>query len=115
LNWNYLRKLSRGFGAQKVNLDPYLKAFDKISNDGAVKNDDKWQYQAYKLIRKLRGYGFNKLIKFNEMNEGDAEILRIEKTVGRMTEILKIRGEYSRRITAVRNALWRKVFHLNNS
>lgn len=115
LNWNYLRKLSRGFGAQKVNLDPYLKAFDKISNVGAKKKEDKWQYQAYKFIRKLRGYGFKKLMKFNEMNEGNAEILRIEKTLGRLTEILKIRGEYDRRISAVNNAPWRKVFHLNNS
>ena len=28
LSWKYLRKLNRGFGAQKVGLEPYLKAFE---------------------------------------------------------------------------------------
>lgn len=109
LNWNYLRKLSRGFGAQKVSLDPYLKESDKITVNGKLNKENKWQYQAFSLIRKLRGYGFKKLIKFNELNEGDEETLRIEKTIGRLNEILKIRGEYNKRILAVNKAPWRKV------
>ena len=109
LNWNYLRKLSRGFGAQKVSLDPYLKAFDKTTSNGKLKRETKWQYQAFRLIKKLRGYGFKKLIRFSELNEGDEEILRIEKTIGRLSEILKIRGEYNKRILTVKEAQWKKV------
>lgn len=109
LNWNYLRKLSRGFGAQKVSLDPYLKASEKITANGKLNKENRWQFQAFSLIRKLRGYGLKKLMKFNELNEGDDETLRIEKTIGRLSEILKVRGEYNKRILSVNKAPWRKV------
>jgi len=105
LNWNYLRKLNRGFGAQKVDFDPYLKIDEKPTGF-----KQKWQYQVIKLIGKLRGYGLKKLLKFNKTIEGDAEILRIEKSLGRLRELFKIRGEYNKRIISVRNAKWRKVF-----
>lgn len=109
LSWNYLRRLNRGFGAQKVSLDPYLKAFDRFSDSEFESKENNWQYQAIMTIKKLRGYGFKKLIRFNQPNEGDADILRIEKTIGRLTEILKIRKEYGKRISAVRDARWREV------
>jgi len=104
LKWEYLRKLSRGFGAQKVNLDPYLISTESASD----KNSHKWQYQAFRLLKKLRGYGFTKLVKFKNYPEGDPEILRIEKTLGRLIELLKIRGEYNERIKSVGEAAWRK-------
>lgn len=105
LKWEYLRKLSRGFGAQKVNLDPYLIA----SDSGSDKTGQKWQYQVYRLMNKLRGYGFKKLLKFKNYPEGDPDILRIEKTLGRLTELLKIRGKYDERIKSVREAAWREI------
>jgi len=105
LKWEYLRKLSRGFGAQKVNLDPYLIATDS----GSDKTGQKWQYQVYRLMNKLRGYGFKKLLKFKNYPEGDSDILRIEKTLGRLTELLKIRGKYDERIKSVREAAWRAI------
>jgi len=106
LRWNYLRKLNRGFGAQKVDFDPYLKVFDEKSNGFS----QKWQYQAVKLIGKLRGYGLRKLINFNKSIEGDPDILRIEKSLGRLKELFKIRGKYNKRIDSIRNAKWRKIF-----
>jgi len=111
LKWEYLRKLSRGFGAQKVNLDPYL-----ISNQNSSdKNLQKWHYHAFSLMKKLRGYGFTKLMKFKNYPEGDPEILRIEKTLGRLTEILKIRGEYDKRMNSVRDASWRNKDQIKKS
>ena len=111
LKWEYLRKLSRGFGAQKVNLDPYL-----ISNQNSSdKNLQKWHYHAFSLMKKLRGYGFTKLMKFKNYPEGDPEILRIEKTLGRLTEILKIRGEYNKRMNSVREASWRNKDQIKKS
>ncbi len=105
LKWEYLRKLSRGFGAQKVNLDPYLIA----SDCGSDKTGQKWQNQVFRLMNKLRGYGFKKLSKFSNYPEGDPDILRIEKTLGRLTELMKIRGKYDERIKSVREAAWREI------
>ncbi len=106
LDWSYLRRLNRGFGAQKVDFDPYLKVFDSEP----INFKQKWHYQAIKLIGKLRGYGLKKLLRFNKTLEGDPEILRIEKSLGRLRELFKIRGEYNKRINSIRNAKWRKVF-----
>lgn len=105
LSWKYLRKLSRGFGAQKVDFDAYLKALDGVDDP-----EISWHLQSVRLIRKIRGYGFRKLIRFKDTSEGDADILRMEKSIGRLTELLKIRGNYTKRIRQIRNAGWRKVF-----
>ncbi|MBL8005910.1 MAG: glycosyltransferase family 2 protein [Ignavibacteria bacterium] len=105
LTWDYLRKLSRGFGAQKIDFDPYLNVLEKRNN---TDSDNKWHIQALRLIGKLRGYGLRKLISFNNSPAGDNETLRIEKTIGRLKELLKIRSEYNRRIQIVETAKWRK-------
>lgn len=113
LAWKYLRKLNRGFGAQKVDFDPYLKVFEEGLNDNKNSKKQNWQTEALMLIKKLRGYGFRKLIKFNSSPEGDSDILRIEKSLGRLQKLLKIRGKYDERIKLVKNASWRKVFSVN--
>lgn len=110
LNWNYLRKLNRGFGAQKVDFDAYLKAFDPEPTSFNQSLKRKWHYQSIMLLKKLRGYGLKKLIKFRNLCEGDSEILRIEKSIGRLYELLRIRNQYSMRIQSVKNASWRKIF-----
>jgi len=114
LSWEYLRKLSRGFGAQKVDFDAYLKVFDPEPTSFNQSLKQKWHYQSIKLLKKLRGYGIKKLLTFRNTCEGDSEILRIEKSIGRLNELLKIRSKYTRRMKSVRNASWRKIFSPNN-
>lgn len=110
LNWNYLRKLNRGFGAQKVDFDAYLKVFDPEPVTFKENLNQKWQYQSISLLKKIRGYGIKKLLKFKDSCEGDSEILRIEKSIGRLNELLKIRGQYANRLKSVKHANWRKIF-----
>lgn len=107
LKWDYLRKLNRGFGAQKVDFDPYLYALEKNTNHIS---GNSWLKNSVKLIGKLRGYGFRKLMTLKNSQEGDNEILRIEKTIGRLKELLKIRGQYNKRILKIKEAKWRKVY-----
>ncbi len=61
-------------------------------------------------MKKLRGYGLRKLVKFYKLSEGDPAILRIEKTLGRLKEILKIRSKYDERLKLIKTASWRKIF-----
>ncbi|MEO8664375.1 MAG: glycosyltransferase [Ignavibacteria bacterium] len=110
LNWNYLRKLNRGFGEQKVVFDAYLKALEPEPRNFNQSIKQNWYYQFIRLLKKFRGYGFRKLIRFNDPYEGDPEILRIEKSVGRLKQLIKIRGEYYKGIVSIRKASWRKVF-----
>ncbi len=93
LSWNYLRKLNRGFGAQKVGLDPYVMAFGSASENLNAGRSDTWLSQAFRLFKKIRKHGIRKLMNINNSEEGDPKILSMEKTLGRLKEILKIRGE----------------------
>jgi glycosyltransferase involved in cell wall biosynthesis len=106
LKWDYLRKLNRGYGAQKIDFDPYLNLY----NENKSEKDHKWQNEALRLLSKLRGYGFRKLFAMKNSSEGDKEILRIEKTIGRLKEVIKIRSKYNSRIKEVKEAKWRKVY-----
>lgn len=108
LRWDYLRKLNRGFGAQKANFDPYIRAIDFQQDGTSASNEIRWTREVMKLAGKLRGYGLRKLIKFKKTSEGDAVILRIEKTLGKLNEMLKIRSQYDKRIISVKNADWKK-------
>lgn len=114
LNWKYLRQLNRGFGAQKVVFDAYLKVLEPESKNLNQSFKMKWHFQLIKLLSKFRSYGFRKLIRFHDPFVGDPEILRIEKSLGRLKELIKVRGRYDSRIQSVRNATWRKIFSSDN-
>ncbi len=113
LTWSFLRQLNRGYGAQKIGFDSYLKVFDPEPKNFNQSFKKKWIFLTIMLIKKLRSYGIRKLLKFNKSSEGDSEILRIEKSIGRLREILKIRGQYTIQMETVKNAPWRKVFSLD--
>lgn len=107
LKWNYLRKLSRAFGAQKVYFEPYLKEIKKNTSSGFIENH--WAKEALRLIKKLRHYGLKKLINLNKLAEGDPVALRIDKTIGRLREILKLKSKYNDNFKLLENAEWLKV------
>ncbi|MBV6478199.1 MAG: hypothetical protein HGGPFJEG_00947 [Ignavibacteria bacterium] len=106
LNWNYLRKLSRAFGAQKIYFEPYLKKLNV--NSSIPFKENHWSKEAFRLLKKLRQYGLKKLLKMNKLSEGDWEQLRIEKTIGRLQEILKIRNRYNKNFILLEQAEWMK-------
>lgn len=105
LTWNYLRELNRGFGRQKINFDAYLKNFS--SNGKEVMNKDTdWTKRFFFMIKKMRSYGFRKIINFRNHNTGDPEIIRMEKTIGCMQELLRLKNEYGKMITETGKSRW---------
>ncbi|HRB00843.1 MAG TPA: glycosyltransferase [Ignavibacteria bacterium] len=103
LTWEYLRKLNRGFGRQKINFDAYIKNFSK---DKSLHQDTNWKSKIYLLIKKLRSYGFKKIIGFKNLNTGDPEIIRMEKTIGSLQELMKLKDEYGTRIIETGRSKW---------
>ncbi|MFZ1323192.1 MAG: glycosyltransferase [Ignavibacteria bacterium] len=103
LTWEYLRKLNRGFGRQKINFDAYLKNFNE---DQAKHEDTNWKNKIYILIKKMRSYGFKKIIRFKSLNTGDPEIIRMEKTIGSLQELMKLKDEYGIRIIQTGRSKW---------
>jgi len=103
LRWDYLRKLNRGFGSQKVYFDSYLE----IPRDKIIHNRKNWKSETIRMVKKLRSYGFRKLLRFMTTSEGDADTLRIEKSIGQLTQLLKLRKQYEKHQEAIRDAGWR--------
>lgn len=106
LNWIYLRKLNRAFGAQKVYFDPYIKLLLKINSE--ISPDNSWFDESRKLIGKIRKSGFKKLLSFKKLNEGDPYILRLEKNLGKLQELLKIRNNYNDNFKKIESSDWIK-------
>lgn len=108
LKWEYLRKLNREFGAQKIYFEPYIKLLKLKSSGQEFILSESWKKEAIRLIKKLRGYGFKKLTDMMNLQEGNEMTLRIEKTYGRLKELVKIKEKYELNFRLLENAQWIK-------
>jgi glycosyltransferase involved in cell wall biosynthesis len=102
LKWKHLRRLHRGFGMQKPLLEPYLEFY----KSGSVSKRKSWKKESAILLKRLRGYGFRRLSDFGKNSEGDGEVLRIEKTIGRLKQLVKMKETYENNFETVRGAGW---------
>ena len=101
LRWNYLIKLSKGFGVQKVYLDAYIKSDKPVTGNP-------WKEEARLIISKLKRTGIYKAAGYKFLKEGNPDLLKIEKLLGKLFELYKIKDKYSLNIENIRNASWNK-------
>jgi glycosyltransferase involved in cell wall biosynthesis len=90
LNWDYLRALHRGFGASSIWFDPYL-AFIQGS---AMDSKQTWKREIAKASTMLLRYWRSWLKSMFFDGEDDANVLEIERILGRINELLKNRYSY---------------------
>jgi len=95
MEWNYLRKLFRGFGNASAGLDEYLRKVSK-NNKGKYKfipkSDRTELHKALKILRKTR---YIKLLTYKKKREGDTDIPMIEYTIGRIESLIKKKTSYN--------------------
>lgn len=108
LNWDYLRRLNRGFGAKSVGLDPYRLILHNHPNVLKGRLGRIWITQALApivfLFRKLR-----KVIQSRSNSlEGDVDAILVEHQLGRLSELLRQRNTYDQAFYDIWNASWRK-------
>jgi glycosyltransferase involved in cell wall biosynthesis len=89
LQWSYLRRVSRGFGAATASLDSYEHAARRDGPGTIGQFRRSWIWQTLATV----WYLFRKPLKllrapFSEL-EGDADIIEIENLWGRLLEMLK--------------------------
>lgn len=101
LDWNYLVKLSKGFGVQKVYLDAYTKSDKSIT-------DLTWKKEVRLIISKLNKTGLFKAAGYKFLKEGNPDLIKIEKLLGKLFELYKIKNKYSLNIENIRAASWNK-------
>lgn len=107
LRWTYFRRLNRGFGAQTVWLDAYHFALRGRPTTLKETLERTWQWQVFKGLLSLRLYRKTllKVLK-GETLEGNYNLLYLERLLGRLSELLRLRGVYGKVIQKVANASW---------
>jgi cellulose synthase/poly-beta-1,6-N-acetylglucosamine synthase-like glycosyltransferase len=120
LNWRYLRRLCRGGGASTVGLDPYrfaMKTSDlqTISfwwNVGSIEENKPrqttWQAQVKITLKDLLRQPIKVLFSLLFPLEGDAEVLKIDRTIGRLLALLRTGEVYNHNLKTIAEAAWRK-------
>jgi hypothetical protein len=109
LNWGYLRRLHRGFGAATVGHDPYFFA---LGANGTAKPKSEWfgkmwKWAAFRTLQDLRRQAFKFHRSLWSELEGDGEVLEIESQIGRLSELIRKRNKYDLDIRNVCEAKWR--------
>jgi glycosyltransferase involved in cell wall biosynthesis len=105
LEWSYLRRFMRGFGAASVGLDPYRRA---LAGPAAAQQDSSWMAQARTLIGLLHRERRMLWEMSRRPREGDAAVMRLEFAVGRLRELLRRRRSYDQSFSRIENAAWRR-------
>jgi glycosyltransferase involved in cell wall biosynthesis len=105
LDWGYLRRLFRGFGASSVGFDPYNRTFD-VSRLGG--RNRVWVDEVRHLVADLGNQVGQVWSSWRRACEGDQEVLTLEWKLGRLAALLRLRGAYDRSLQAVENASWRR-------
>lgn len=109
LQWRYLRRLHRGFGASTVGHDAYHLALKSEPKEFREKMRFTWQWQVLVVVRYLIRCLPKLCLALHHPMEGDPQVLKIEAKIGRLFELLQKRGMYDLHIHAVRHAPWRKI------
>jgi glycosyltransferase involved in cell wall biosynthesis len=99
LQWHYFRRLYRGFGMSDVPLAPYRQQL----GHPRVLTTDSWVREVGRLIWQLAGwknwYGWYCRLAGKE---GSYSVLRIEKLLGSLSMLLRLRGGYGDMCARVR-------------
>ena len=113
LQWNYLRKLVRGYAAAHVLLEAYTEHSMSL---GAPKSivSDRWWYQLARTTKQLASQP-RLVVAALSSEEGKAEVLEFEKLFGKAIGLLRSRGRYGLSRRTVRVAHWRQPDQLNGS
>lgn len=106
LQWNYVRKVKRAFGAGSVGLDPYISASQNSSKFKQLL-DQSWLYRVTIALLKLLRYPHKLVLSRFFPLEGDAEVVQVEILQGRLSELIKNHKVYTVNIKQVQNASWK--------
>src|ERR1700682_3834 len=102
LNWSYLRRLSRGFGAATAGFDAYDMALKGKPLDFGQRLRQTWSWQTLATVRYLLRHPLKLLRTALGTMEGDADALFVENLWGRLRELLSHRQTYIANLKKIR-------------
>jgi glycosyltransferase involved in cell wall biosynthesis len=107
LQWMYLRRLQRNYGASDVVLDAYSQHNLSLGPGFRRWLSDRWWYQFGQSVRRIASRPSSVRAALLSTGEGRDEILEIERQVGRILGLLQNRKRYSELRREIRDAVWR--------
>ncbi len=105
LQWSYLRRLSRAFGAATAGFDSYEMAQSDKRAVFAQSLRRTWGWQTFATIRYLLRRPVKLVRASMETMEGDADALRVENLWGRLIELLRHRRNYIANLKRIRASM----------
>jgi glycosyltransferase involved in cell wall biosynthesis len=112
LQWTYLRRLLRKYGASHVPLDAYVEHSLSLSPVARRWISENWCYQLAKSLRQLARRPRSVVAALSSDCEGRVDVVEVEQLFGRTLGLLRLRGRYGALRREVRDASWR---HPQNS
>lgn len=109
LNWNYVRKLFRGFGIASAGLDHYqikISSENRKKIKGVVSGSSRKEF--VKSLRALRKTRYKKLLTFDKLREGDSDIPMLEYHIGRIEGILASKRKYNSGLRSLKRSASKK-------
>jgi glycosyltransferase involved in cell wall biosynthesis len=108
LDWRYLRRLHRGFGAANIMLAPYRYqiAATRHGRDAWLKQQ--WQAKAVAVLLHLLRRGWRVISCALSSGEGDPGTLAVEREIGRLVALMGLRSTYAEHFRLVSDARWRR-------
>lgn len=107
LQWTYLRRLQRNYGASDVVLDAYSQHSLSLEPGFRRWLSDRWWYQFGKSVRRMASQPSAVAAALLSIGEGRGEILEIEQQFGRALGLLHNNKRYGELRRELRDAAWR--------
>lgn len=101
LQWPYLCRLHRAFGASAPVLDPYWVALGEGPLASAPLQKRTWTWQVAATLHYLSHRPHQLVSALLRSGEGDDRVLRIQGQLGKLWTLLRLRGGYTRSFSEV--------------
>jgi glycosyltransferase involved in cell wall biosynthesis len=113
VNWRFLRRWYRGYGAASLGFDPYLFARETEKGRAIAWYQKRWQLKVASTLFQIARRPLILLRAAISEGDDDDSIVWLEYQIGRLEGLLNICGRYDQQINKVVNGKWRR--RLTNS
>jgi glycosyltransferase involved in cell wall biosynthesis len=107
LQWPYLRKLVRNYGASHVLLDPYSEYSLSLRPGFRRWLSERWWYQLGRSLIRIANRPGAVMAAVSSGGEGNNEVIDVEQQFGRVLGLLRLKGRYGALRSEVREGPWR--------
>jgi glycosyltransferase involved in cell wall biosynthesis len=101
IEWGYLRRLCRGFGASSAQIDAYRFALGGSPSSLKGRLRRTWLWNVYASARGVLRYRQILIDALRSPMEGEGHVLDLEIGLGRLSQLLKLWKDYDRRVNHI--------------